>query len=265
MYKYKCYNRGKVHYKINLRPSKKEIFRIVIIFGLSLWIFCSAVVQYFRFFQIISMKGLGNGYDYEIYEWAYMRWLRGGNIYESGFNYFPSFFLLFQYIYGIKRFFWFCFICYLISIPLLLKMEINPLIKVGFLLLPFSEFYAGNISPFFIPITYLCILLREKEGWNTYFIPILLAIISIKPTIIWIVILFWLFYTDNKFYFILMYGGVFLLLNFNLTPNLLFQLLDYVFHSGSHYVGFDNIIQSGTCSVVVYYITFKDKLLSKKK
>ncbi len=175
-------------------------------------------------YLLITLKGDIGNIDYLIYRWAFQRYKDGSLYYGDtgdygriGFAYFPSFFIYFQFIYSFEIYIYFLLICIAISCALLLvinKSDNERIVAVALIVGSFN-FSGGNIDPFILLIISICLLFRN----NKYLPPILLGLISFKPTMI-IVLPYFLWKYKSKLFFCLLFISAFLCINYYAEPNL---------------------------------------------
>ena len=143
-------------------------------------------VYIFYYFQIISFY-INPVYDffvdYGYYVSAIERFWNHGKLYQQNFVYFPSFFILTPFLLNFYIYFGLLCISFVISFFLLLKLEDNYWMVMFVLMLPILYTYNGNIDPFILMVVIICCYYEKNE----FIPPILLAFISFKPQVIFII------------------------------------------------------------------------------
>ncbi len=146
--------------------------------------------------------------DYGYYFTASLRFWNNGILYQNNFVYLPSFFILTPFLFSFNIYFVFLMISLIISLIILLKLKEDYGTVVFFMFLAFLYIYNGNIDPFILMLVLISIYYEKDQ----YLPPILLAFISFKPTVIFIIPYF-LYISKNRVKFIFLYGSFLLLIN----------------------------------------------------
>ena len=198
---------------------KKIIFLLYVIF---IAVLISKLTSIFLF----PNYNLG---DYWIYHNAIDRYLRNENFYIEYFGYFPSFFLLAPLVYIGEIYAFFLIVLAFLSFIVLFKIESpNVAILIGFLNL--LDIFSGNIDFLIFFVVLLCLWRNEN-----YTIPILLAFISFKPSVI-LILPYFLYKSKKRYLFIITYGASWICFNyyFLLHTEYITYFIDYAipFFSG---------------------------------
>lgn len=194
------------------------------------------IVYIFFYFQISSFY-FNPVYDlfidYSYYNSAVKRLWSNDKLYQNGFVYFTSFFILTPFLLNIYIYLALLCVSLIFSFFLLLQLEDNYWNIIFFIMLPILYIYNGNIDPFIFLIVLICCYYQKNE----YIPPILLAFVSFKPTII-LIIPYFFFNSNNKAKFYLYYIAFFLLFNFYMILNytLFFELLRYELFEHRHFI-----------------------------
>ena len=194
----------------------------------------------FYYIQIISFylfPVYDSFVDYGYYYTASLRFWSNEILYQNNFVYFPSFFILTPILYSFSIYYIFLISSLVVSFIFLTKLENNYATVMFFLLLAFLHTYNGNIDPFILMVALICLYYEKNQNIP----PILLAFISFKPTVIFIIPYF-IYTSKHRVKFILLYGSILLLFNlyFLLHIDVLFQLFNYSFSDWqvTHYMDY---------------------------
>ncbi|MFX0196884.1 MAG: hypothetical protein ACFFCW_12220 [Candidatus Hodarchaeota archaeon] len=185
--------------------------------------------------------------DYTIYSQAVTRFFNGEQFYIEGFVYLPSFFLLSPLVVVDIVYFLFLFICCIISVFVLLKLEKNIGIVFLFSLIQFTVLFNGNLEVF----TFTLVLISCLYKYTRYVPPILLAFASLKLSVLFVVP-FFLYTSENRKLFLILFSASMILLNFVFLLNfdLFFDYLAY----GSGFTSVFNLFIRQTPFYIFYYV-----------
>lgn len=210
-----------------MKEENKEKIKkgIVILFLIYLMI----SIPLYDIYLIITTQSLG-GWDFEVhYIPAYLRFLKNLNFYKEGFVYFPSFFLLFQFISKEVIFIYFLISCMFLSIPLMIRLKLNTALICTLFLIQIGRIHILNVDPFIFLIILVCLNLNTlKNKYVKLFVPIFLAFISFKPSVI-IILPYFLYRSENRLRFALVYCLSFICFNyyFLLNPQFINYFVEY--------------------------------------
>ncbi len=193
--------------------------------------------------------------DYGYYSSAVLRFWAGESIYQNNFVYLPSFFILTPIFLDIYIYLSFLLISLVISFIILIKLEDKFWMVFFVLCLPVLYSYNGNIDPFIFMILLICLYSHKK---NEYLAPVLLAFISFKPNVIFILPYF-IYVSKKKKIFILIYLIFLSILNFYfiIQFNVIFEYFDFIFFNW-HQTHFMDYIRPYWL-YYVYYFGLKEK------
>jgi len=223
-----------------------------------LWIYPILIIFYIQIILFYFFPVYEYFVDYFYYQAAFYRLINNQELYKNNFVYLPSFFILAPFILNKMVYFIFLISCLVVSSILLLKLENNIGKVLFFILLPLLYLYNGNIDPFIFLILLICCYYIENE----IIIPILLAIISFKPTII-MILPYFIYNSKNRKKFILIYISCLLILNIYIIINysLIISFLDYLFFEHGHYID----ILRPYWIYYIYYFGMKRNYKKKEK
>jgi hypothetical protein len=217
----------------------------------------------FFYFQIISFY-FNPVYDlfvdYGYYFSAVERFWANDIIYQNSFVYLTGFFILTPVMLNIYMYLILLLISFVIPFILLVKLEEKYWMVVFVLTLPVLYVYNGNIDPFIFMIILIC-LYYSKE--NEYLAPILLAFVSFKPNVVF-VIPYFLYISKKRIKFIILYLVFLILFNINLILqfNVIFEYLEYVLFDWHQGHSMDYIRPYWI--YYVYYFGLKEKYLKSE-
>jgi len=209
--------------------NKQKSLKIIKIFSKYFLIFLISLLFLMKIFNAESYSIL---IDYKAYREGISE-LKNNKLYQSGsFIYLPSFFFLSIFLININIFIVFLVVCLCLSLFLLIKLKESIIVICLVLFSDIERIICANIDPFLFLVIASCLHLEsvENKKYNIYLIPILLAFITFKPTIIFIVPYF-LFKSENKLKFLFIYCFSVISFNFYFIFHfgLIFKFLNYGF------------------------------------
>ena len=187
------------------------------------------IIYLLLYFQVILIF-LNPSYqllvDFNYYYLASLRFWNLQPLYQQGFVYTTSFFIFTPLLFNLQIYVVFLVGSLIICLFLLFKLEKKYWIMLFFILLPILNLWSGNFDPFIFLVLLLCIYTKKHQN----LIPILLALISFKLNVVFIIPYF-LYSSKNPWKFLSYYLLSILLLNFYMIINygLIFDFISYIF------------------------------------